>query len=196
MILRITAGLPYVILLLIVIAIPSDTSAFDHRLYKGGFGVKGGFIYVTTVHLRDKSTGVNEDYRTKAGLTGGVFFDIGLHRKTMLGLDIELYDVQIRGDREKLINFGLNIKHAIAYKNSRMAVRPGVGVGYGYLAEIGFIEKANFVIVKALTEVLFISDPKVIWVAEAAVVIVPYGRTIDHEITANPFLMLRGGARF
>ena len=194
---HITSGLLFVISLSIVIAIPSETSAFDQRLYIGGFGVKGGFMYVSTVHLHNKHTGLDSDFRTKAGLAGGVFFDIGLHGKTMLGLDIELFDIQVQNDREKLMNFGLNIKHTVAaYSHIRMAVRPGVGIGYGYLAEVGFIEQANFMIVKAFTEVLFVSDPKIIWVVEAAVIMAPYGRTNDYEITTNPFLMLRGGARF
>jgi hypothetical protein len=200
---HITSGLLFVISLSIVIAIPSDTPAFDQRLYKGGFGVKGGFLYVTTVHLHNKHTGADSDIRTKAGLAGGVFFDIGLHGKTMLGLEVELYDIQIDlydfldwDNRAKLINFSLDIKHAIAYKHSRMAVRPGVGVGYGYLAELGPIEQASFMLAKAFTEVLFVTDPKIIWVLEAAVVMTPYGRTDDYEITANPFLMFRGGARF
>jgi hypothetical protein len=204
MIRPLTTGLLFVILLSIVIAIPSDTSAFDQRLYKGGFGVKGGFMYVTTVHLHNRHTGADNDYRTKAGLAGGVFFDIPLHRKTMLGLDIELYDIQIDqfdvldlDDRTKLINFSLDIKHTIAaYKQSRIAVRPGLGVGYGYLAEIGPIERASFVLAKAFTELLFVTDPKIIWVLEASIVMTPYGRTDDYKITANPFLMLRGGARF
>ena len=197
MIHRITSGLLFILLLSTLSAIPADTSAFDQRLYKGGFGVKGGFIYVSTVHIDDKVTGDKVgDYQSKAGVTGGLFFDITLHQRTMLGLDIDLYDIQILNDREKLFNLGLSVKHAFPKKHSRMAVRPGLGIGYGYLAEIGFVEQANMLMVRAFTEVLFLSDRKVAWLVEGAVVMTPYGRSLDHKISANPFLMLRGGARF
>ncbi|MDF1545648.1 MAG: hypothetical protein P1R58_11160 [bacterium] len=189
-ILSFLVGLYIVVLAGSVSAVPS----LDHRLDRGGVGLKLGLFHSTTMHIKSKRTDIGDrEFIWKAGFNGGPFFDIRLGRGNFVSVAVELHDVQLMDDREKLLDLNLGYKATIYVRNHRLAYRPGISAGFGYISKVGFIEKVNLVTARAFVEMVFLSHPKYSYLVEFSVGMLPDGSGILYDVTSNPYVMLRGG---
>ncbi len=133
------------------------------------------------------------DYETKVGLSGQVFVDMPLTSKGLIGITIDLHDINVRRHRQVVLDVGMTLKFPIYGKRNRPAVRPGIGVGYAMLAKVSDIESSTYLSVRALCEMVFYSDRKFAWVGELAVYGYPTGGNYDSDISYGPVVLIRLG---
>ncbi len=184
-------------LLFLIILISQSAFAFNKSIVKGGFGIKFGFINASTVHVTDKLTDQKVgDYLTNAGLSFALFLDIPQSRKLITSFEIAIQDIQAFDNREKVINVNFTFKRIIYKSRTRMAIKPYLGIGYAYLANLKMLQKVNFLTYHLGTEVVFLVDPKYALVTELGILGSPHGRNDDYKVTTNPILLLRAGIIF
>ena len=166
----------------------------DQRLNRGGVGVKVGVFNSTTMHIEsEQSTLITDEYQWKAGFSGGPFFDFRLGKGHLLSLAIELHDVQMMQDREKLFDMNLGYKATFYNRQNRIAYRPGLAAGFGYISDIGDIDKINVMTSKVFLEMVFLSHPKYSYLLEFAIAMLPTGNSRHYKVHSNPYLMFRFG---
>ncbi len=182
------------IFLLLIAGTVSAVPNLDRRLDKGGVGLKLGVFHSTTMYIKSRHADFLEaEYTWKAGFNGGPFFDVRLGRGNFISVAVELHDVQLMNDREKLLDINLGYKTTIFIRHKRLAYRPGFALGYGYISKVGFIEKVNLMTARAFVEMVFLSHPKYSYLVEFSVGMLPTGSGSLYDVSSNPYVMLRGG---
>ncbi len=183
--------------IIILILISSPIYAFNKSIVKGGFGFKAGIINSSTIHLKlkDSDTDAN-DFETSPGLSVGIFFDIPINRKLMVGFESNIQNIYAYDEHEKALDLNIRLKRIINKARQRFAIKPFIGLGYAYLAKMGFLKKANLLTYHLGTEIVFFIDPKYAVLGELVIFGAPYGRSEVYEVSTNPIIVLRGGLVF
>lgn len=182
-----------------IAVVPLSVSAvsYDPRGHQSKFGIKGGFLLGSRVRIDNGRSISTID--TEAGLTGGIFLDIPQSEKIIAGVALDLYDVQPARspERRKFLDASISVKWRFPTERQRVEIRPGLAIGFGYLAAIGFIEEpTRYITTKAIFEVVFLRSRRFQYYLETAVVASPFGGNSDLDITFRPTLIFRGGAGF
>ena len=173
---------------LLMIAGPSYGA--DKQVRQGGVGLKAGFLH------RAKFTVNKTEYESKMGLSVGVFFDVPAYSLTMLSVAADFRDIQILDHRQWMLDLSVGLKPTIYNERSQLAVKPGVAVGFGYLADIGWLGSTTYLTLKASTEVLFLVSRKYAYVAEFVVFSAPSGGNSQYEISTSPTVSVRVGVMY
>ena len=172
----------------LMIASPSYSA--DKQVQRGGVGLKAGFLHKATFTVNDTA------YDSRMGLNVGVFFDVPLYSLTMVSIAADFRDIQILDHRQWMLDLSLGLKPTIYKERSRLAVKPGVAVGFGYLADIAWLSSTTYLTLKASTEVLFLVSRKYAYVAEFAVFAAPVGGNKELEISTSPTVSIRVGIMY
>jgi hypothetical protein len=157
------------------------------KWHRGLFGLRAGIINSGTF------TANGHEYDANVALTGGVLFDFPLTRTSTFGFTADLIDFQIFDKRQKALDVGVAFKYAIYRQYAKMALKPGLGVGYTYLAHIEFLDPTGYLTLKAFLESVFYVDRRFAWLADFGVFWAPVGGNRDYDISYGPVVMLRFG---
>lgn len=195
---------PLFLLLLILICFAATISAgsqeaqkLDPRLIHGSFSFRAGLLNIGTVHVRNRATGAKVgDFETKTGIVMGTMFDIPVYRRWMMSIQTDILDVLFMDERGLILDVSAAVKYTTFNQYSKIAVRPGLAVGFAYLAELGFLEKVRFMTIRGFTEIIFLSNRNLALFTDISVFSAPIGFNRIYEVTTNPFVILRVGVLF
>lgn len=157
------------------------------KWHRGLFGFRAGVINATTLQVDDRS------FDTNVALTAGVLFDFPLTKSSYYGFTADLLDIQVFDERQKALDVGMTFKYAVYKRESMMALKPGLGVGYSYLARIGFLDASGYLTLKMFLEATFYSNHKYAWLADFDILWAPVGGNGDYDVTFGPAIMARFG---
>lgn len=183
----------------VMLVLGTDLSAqnMDPRLTKGSVSFRAGIISTGTVHVRDRATGAKVgDFETKFGLAMGVMFDIPVYRRWTISVQTDILDMLFMDHRGLVLDVSMAVKRTSFNPYSKIAVRPGLAVGFAYLAEIGILEKVRFMTVRGFTEVIFMSNRNLAFFTDFSILAAPMGLNSIYKVTTNPFVVIRAGALF
>ncbi len=126
----------------------------------------------------------------------GLFVDHRLAGKFLLGLAADLQGIgsdDVDFYTSDLIDVSLSLKAQLGSRTGRVAVRPGLGVGYGTVEVLG--DRVGHVTLRGFLEALFPTRGRLTWMSELAV----YGAVGDSEnvdTSFGPGLFFRAGIVF
>ncbi len=186
-------ALPLVIIMIFGVA---GATAADKRLEKGAFGVKAGWIAATDFSMNWKEPQPNStDYTTKIGLYAGVFYDIPIMHRLLLSPAIDLLDINVVGDRQWMIDISLGVKRVLHLRGSSVAVKPGIAIGYAYLADFRPMKSTEYTTWKVLVETAFLASKHYSYILELSVTNTDGGNS-EVDVDANPIIGLRFGVAY
>jgi hypothetical protein len=136
------------------------------------------------------------NYETESGFTMGFRFDFHLVNHTYWGVSADIHRLHVRDTGQYLFDLSFNLKQTFFSKGSRVAFRPGVGIGYGYLAQFREYNSAHFVLAKGGLEVLFFSSQAVAYTLEVSMLGSVWGSNQNMDLRLGPTLVGRAGLMF
>jgi hypothetical protein len=138
---------------------------------EGEFGIESGL-----------SGGFSLEFPTSKGVSSAITFDF--HK-----LDPEYYRYT-----KTLLDFGVLVKGSARNLKARTLVRPFVGVSYGYLGEVAWLDPSHYLIVKGGLELDFFPNYKGVgWLVELGLLGSPHGKADRYDITAEARPYIRFG---
>ena len=161
-------------------------------------GIKVGYIGTGDVDLE----GQKADQRSSFG--AGLFFDFPFGNRMHYGVSGDLLRMNWKADgaryrfeeQEMMLDVGVNFKATLMSENGPVAVRPGVGIGFGALRRMADFSGSNYLTLKAFTEVVFFTPGDVAFLVDGGVWYAPSGGDNDHDIKIGPLLVVRFGIMF
>jgi len=180
-------------IVLITVSAVSDLSAQNMvrsrfgKWHRGLFGFRGGIINSTNIKIDGRKFDAN------VALTAGILFDFPMTHKSTFGFTADIIDVQVASERQKALDVGVAFKYAAYKKESQMALKPGFGVGYAYLAHWKLLNASGYLTLKLFLETLFYSNHKYAWLADFDIFWAPVGGNEEHDVSYGPALMVRFG---
>jgi hypothetical protein len=178
-----------VAVLIFVVSPAADAAQVHDRPTKGVFGIKLGLI--SRANIRG-----DLELETEIGSSAQVYADFPIFKDLFLTASVDFYYIQIIRQNDIMIEGTGGLKHEFALNRAGMFLRPGVGVGYAYLPEIGVMESTDYITLKVLVEAHFPIDKKKAWVGELAVMGAPKGGNDDVELSFGPGFIVRWGLAF
>ncbi len=174
------------------------STAQDRNLIKkGNFWAKPGYFGMVTGFIGPGQFRTDTiTYETEAGFTFGFRFDFHLANHTYWGVSADVHRLHIRDTGQYLFDLSLNLKQVFFSVGSKVAFRPGVGLGYGYLAQFREYNSANFVLAKGGLEILFFSTEAVAYTIEVDLLGSVWGSNRDSGFRYGPSLVGRVGLMF
>lgn len=154
------------------------------------FTAKLGFITFGEVRIN----GVKSD--TDPGFTMGVAWDVGLDRRFSGGLSFDAHRIYVNNEGEYLFDVSLAAKAFFLLPRSRVALRPGVAIGFGRATEVGPIDYSSYLLVKATTEAVFFTRSRSALVGELGLMTALDGSDGPNDITLGPYVVARVGILF
>lgn len=157
-------------------------------------GIKLGFVNGTTFTVKDRA-GVAPDsaFHSQAGVMGGIFFDMSLSRSRHLSINMDIIDIIVNSDREKLLDLSLTLKQRITTANSPFILRPAIGAGLGYMADMNFLRASSFLTLKGYCEMLISTEKPHSYLFELGLVGSPSGGNRKNDVHFTPIVYLRAG---
>jgi hypothetical protein len=163
----------------------------DKRIEKGGVGLKFGVENGTTYHI----DGVN--YSSRIGMGIGVFFEVPLVTRTMMLIAVDFHDIQLWDRRNFMIDVNLGIKPIIRWwKRSKVALKAGGAVGFGYLPVYGRMNSTTYLTVRASTELAFLVNRNYSYLLEFSLLAFPTGGNRQFSVSTKPTASLRCGVMY
>ena len=99
-------------------------------------------------------------------------------------------------DSAMMFEFGFLLKAWINPEGSNIVFRPGFGISYGALGEMGDIESSGFLVLNALGELVVMKENGLNWVISLGITGAPTGGNDDFDMSYGPGFFLRGGLEF
>ncbi len=193
------------ILILLFAALPDSSLAVDkwrkmQKSKKGKtsrvlIGFKFGSYGSGTLKVDDR------EYETESGLGAGIFFDYPLKSKFYPGFAFDIYRIKvpifgIRVEKEYLYNFSLTIKREYHIAKKKFYAKPGAGLGFALLKELGVIGNSTHLTAQILSEFYYRLNSDINFLGEAGLFWGLAGSDGDNDISGGPFLFIRAGLAF
>lgn len=177
---------------LLALAVSAATAATSVPLWekRNFFAAKLGFITFGDVAINGLSTD------TDPGFTMGVAWDVGIDRRFSGGLSFDLHRIYVTNEGEYLFDVSLAAKAFFLIPRRRVAIRPGVAIGYGRATEVGPLDYSNHLIVKTTLEGLFFSKARSALLGELGVMSSVSGSDGPNDIRLGPYVIARIGILF
>jgi hypothetical protein len=157
-------------------------------------GIKLGVANGATFSVADRSTQSSDStYHSRAGVMGGIFFDMRLSESRHLSLGVDILDVGVNTDREKLLDLSLAFKQRISPSRSPFILRPAIGVGLGYMADMNFLKASSFFTLKGYCEMLLQTEKPHSYLLELGLVGAPSGGNATERVRFTPMVYFRVG---
>lgn len=162
---------------------PADAQAPTNDLT---YGVKAGLASPGCVYIDD-----SDCLETDLNYALGAFLDYALAPRLVGGLFLDVLGVSGEAtDTETLLDVGFALKAQIDLPNNAVRLRPGFGVGYGFISVEG--ESAGFLTLRLPLEVLLVTGAGRAYGMELAVYTGPWGGSEESTIVFGPGVILRG----
>lgn len=157
-------------------------------------GIKLGFVNGATFRLNytDSATGSVKAH-SRAGVMGGLFFDMHISQSSSISFATDIIDIVVNNDREKFLDLSLAFKHRISSPEAAMILRPAVGAGLGYMADINFLKASSYLTLKAYCEMLIRTERPHSYLLELGVVGSPNGGNSRIDVHITPMVYMRVG---
>lgn len=151
-------------------------------LGSGDFTVKNGYGGVQFGIGSGLSGGFSLEFPTSKGVSSGITFDF--HK-----IDPEYYRYT-----KTLLDFGIVVKASARNLQAKTLIRPFVGVSYGHLGEVAWLDPSHYLIVKGGLELDFFPNYKGAgWLVEVGLLGSPHGKADQYDITAAARPYIRFG---
>ena len=183
---------------LLVFLTASSVAAYDSGV--SYTGVKLGLIGSGSVNNDDDS-----DHQ-QVGPSAGLFFDLPLGSRLHYGLATDLHKMSWRGERLDyridetgwLLDIGVNLKADFFGDDSSLGIRPGIGVGVGFLEKMDGlgVSGSSYVILRGTTELVYFTPGDLMFVLEGGVWYAPSGGDNVTDVSIGPLVLLRAGVMF
>ena len=177
--------------LVIILGMTADAAAQNlvGRPTRGIFGLKLGVV------SRMNMTG-GRQLHSEIGSCAQVYADLPQGKRFYLSAAFDFYYVEIARSNQIMIEGSFGVKRAYNLEHARMILKPGVSIGFAYLAEMGGLPASQYLTGKLLLETYFKIDAKKAWVGELALFHASHGTDGDLDIGFGPGLILRWGLAF
>jgi hypothetical protein len=186
------------ILTFLVLSVAMAASASGQNLARRGYGKKhrGLFGFKAGIINRTDLRVDSEDNETKIGISGQTFIDVPVTPWSMLGVSIEFHDINVWGNRQVAIDLGANLKFPVYKRKGKPTLKPGIGVGYAYLARIVDLEATDYLSLRGSLEFIFYTEGRYAWIGELAVYGWASGGNTDVGGSLGPVVLLRFGVMY
>jgi len=134
--------------------------------------------------------------QSEIGSCAQVYADIPRGKEFYLTTAFSFYYVEINRSNQIMIEPSIGLKRAFMRSHAGIVFKPGVSVGFAYLAETGDLRAASFLTYSLFFETHFRIDARKAWVAELALFHAPAGSNGDVDVSFGPGIVLRGGVAF
>ncbi|HUV31030.1 MAG TPA: hypothetical protein VMY05_08090 [Acidobacteriota bacterium] len=161
-------------------------------------GLKVGWLAPGTV----KIDGV--EHETRGTYSFGAFFDFPMGRGFHYGFAVDFHhmswDIHVGPGAcvsgNTLIDISAGLKMLLAPAGGRVALRPGVAVGFGFVRNPERLTGSNYLAIRAGMELLVAPDSRLGLLSEVAVWYTPTGSNGEVDIIIGPLLLIRAGIVF
>lgn len=189
-------------------AAPDSTVQPDRPRSKPLFGLKFGGMMGGTVDIENVDTLSSFEFTREldSGPSLGLSFEFSSPVWTTAGISLDFHHIAPKGsdDSKWMIDIGVVIKSSMREPGQRFALRPLIGISYGYIPALeGVTESASFMVAKLGGEmVYFPSSARFGLSIEACLIASPFGRSFSadgddrYDIAARPRPLLRAGIVF
>jgi hypothetical protein len=154
---------------------------------RGYFGFHIGFVGIGELKTDTAR------FETKAGFTFGVKFDSRIRWPWYWGVTADIHRLHILDTGQYLFDLTLNLRRSYFSNSAKVAFRPGIGAGFGYLANFREYEPTAYLLLKGGMEVIFYSDEKIAYVIELQIMGSPLGGRAGQSYTLKPMVVGRVG---
>jgi len=178
----------YHCLALLAVAFAVASPAHAQRTHSTHFGAKATLLMPGEAYVEEADAFFDIDL--SFGIGG--FVDTQLGEKLLGGAYLDLLQAHAYDESAMLIDAGIALKGVLGGGSGRVVWRPGFGLGYGTLADVGGIGSTHYLTLRAGVEMLLPSN----WLAEVSVHGAPSGGNRDVTVSYGPMVMLRLGRVF
>ena len=188
-----------VIAVVILLSFPSMTRADSPYEGQTLTGIKVAWMSSGTVEID------NVEGDSKSSFGAGIFFDFPYGPSVTYGfaLDVLRMDWEVATEPEALdeartmLDLSLNFKATLAGgENARWLFRPGVAVGFGALQRFQRLSGSNYLTLKAMGELHYLTAGNFNFVLDATFWHAPSGGDRDRDVKVGPLLLVRFGIVF
>jgi len=187
-----TWRLTTLVLTAVLILVCQLTQAQIRKPAKGYFGIKAGLLSPGDYRID------GFDWETEAQYSFEIFMDFPVISRLYAGAAIDIHEVRVRSVEESkpLLDFSLAVKYRLPATNGSLIFSPGASGGYSFLQEYMNYKDIRMWTVKLFMEFIWKFGDKVGLLVEMGPAWAPSGGNDDHDITAGPMFLLRGGIVF
>jgi hypothetical protein len=183
----------YVLIVAFILACTTGSNhalAGDIREQQTTYGFKVGLITPGIWYVGDY------EYEPDAGYTLGGFLDYKLGPKISGGLALDIHKFNAYEESGTLFDIGVTLKALIYGANSKFVFRPGFGIGYGMLGEMGIYESSTYMLLKGNVEMVILRPSGFSWLVDLGIMGAPTGGNNDADMYLDPGLFVRAGLVF
>ncbi len=189
-------------------AAPDSTVHPDRPRSKPLFGLKFGGMMGGKVDIENVDTLTSYEFTREldAGPSVGLSFEFSSPVWTTAGISLDFHKIAPKGsdDSKWMIDIGVVIKSSMRKPGQRFALRPLIGISYGYIPALkGVTESASFMVAKLGGEAVYFPGSARFGLSlEACFVASPFGRSFSadgddrYDIAARPRPLIRAGIVF
>lgn len=152
------------------------------------FGVKGIMLLPGEAYVEEFDNYVDIDL----SLGAGFMVDTRLGERFLGGLYVDFMQARAQDESGLLMDAGIALKAALGSDQGKVRWRPGIGIGFGHLAEVGSLDASSYLTLRAGVEVVLPGG----WLIEGSIYGAPTGGNDDLTISYGPMPMLRFGRLF
>jgi len=160
-------------------------------------GFKAGIITQTDFNSVPKVDSLKESIdRTKVGLSFQLSFDAPVGPWLLTSLSFGVHDIQVVAKRFMMLDIGIALKYPIYKEANKLAWRPTIGIGWGYLGDGEFLDQSSFTTGKIGLEGVFYSNRRYAYTGEMMLYGSLSGGNDDYRVTFGPTFLLRLGVLY
>jgi len=179
-----------IFLLLAFMLTATASSGFDVLEKNTTYGFNAGLYSPGEVWVE----GTSFDGDMSFGLSG--FMDYKLGPKISGGGILSLNSFGANDESAMMMEIGFTLKAWINNDDSNLLFRPGFGLSYGMLGEIGSLESSQYFVIHGGVELVLLNENNMNWTFMLGISGAPTGGNDDNEMTYGPGLLLRAGLVF
>ncbi|MBK7143433.1 MAG: hypothetical protein IPH75_15275 [bacterium] len=187
---------------------PDSTAAPAKPRSKPMFGFKVGSIFGGKVNIENVDTLSSYEFirNLEAGTSLGAYFEFSSPVWTTAGISLDLHRIKAENlDESKwMIDVGVVIKSSMRKPGQRFALRPLIGISYGYIPALeGRTTSGSFMVAKLGAETVYFPGSSRLGITlETCFIASPFGRAFSddeddrYDIAARPRPLVRLGVVF
>ena len=180
----------------------ANLAAQSNLMPRGDFSDKPGYFLMRIGFVSGENIKLDgRDEDGQPGFSFGAAMDFRIVRSWYVGVGCDIHRVHISDSGQYFFDASLALKRSFLSKTSRIALRPGIALGYGTLDHFRLfsyqgIERTHYFVWKATFEVVFFGRNRVAPFIDVGLMGSAFGGNADHDIRFGPFPYIRGGMMF
>ena len=153
---------------------------------------------LTAEHKSNAS--VTYDIDLDQSYSAGIVMEFPLKPSLRVDFEVNVHDVSV--DQflleysQMLLHVGAGPRLQFRLGDGPILIRPGVSLGYGYLAEKGVVDASDYTILNASTELVMLTSSRTSLLMETSLLWALGGGDDRWKVTGGPVLLFRAGLLF